>query len=164
MFEFSTRVARKSCVSLILRLYKARATLVSSRRKPRISSSLKSNSSGDVAETWTLHKSSPIGNLEEGAQLASFSWGNNATTGDPIFRRILASGSDGVVAYELGSSWPDTWQSTTIDVMKNVQSYSALAANVDRHVYALQDGTVKEYTTSSDRLTWTLIGEVPTEN
>ncbi|KAL9046134.1 MAG: hypothetical protein Q9214_000954 [Letrouitia sp. 1 TL-2023] len=122
--------------------------------------------SGDVAGKWTSHEESPIGAIAEGAQLASFTWGKNATTGDPYFLRTLSSGPKGAgvdVFFLGGGSQPDIWYTENPDLMNDVQAYSALAANTDRHVYAVEAGTVKEFALSIDG-SWTLIGDVPIEN
>lgn len=72
---------------------------------------------------------------------------------------ILSSGSRGVDV----SQWtPQGWQKPAKpDIMKNVQTYSALAANGDRLVYALEAGSVKEFAVSTDGLSWSLVGDVP---
>ncbi|KAL9609190.1 MAG: hypothetical protein Q9167_006028 [Letrouitia subvulpina] len=120
----------------------------------------------DVAGKWTLHEESPIGDIVEGAQLASFTWGNNATTDGPYFERTLSSGPKGVGVDVFGlggGSQPGIWHTENPDVMNNIQTYSALAANADRHVYAVEAGTVKEYALSIDG-SWTLVGDVPIKN
>ncbi len=46
--------------------------------------------------------------------------------------------------------------------MKVVDSYTALAANNDRRVYAVQHGVVKEFTVMVDGTTWSEVGDVLT--
>ncbi|KAL9580098.1 MAG: hypothetical protein Q9203_006445 [Teloschistes exilis] len=120
---------------------------------------------GDTAGKWISHEESPIGPMPQGAQVAAFSWGRNITTGDPAVERILFSGLGGIrVAWQAGSGDSLSWQSESPDVMKNIQAYSGLAANADRHVYAWEAGVVKEFSLSMDGTSWHLVGDVPTEN
>ncbi|KAL8743180.1 MAG: hypothetical protein Q9190_004445 [Brigantiaea leucoxantha] len=115
----------------------------------------------DSAWSWTLHEDAPINAISRGAQIASFSWGTNATTGDPVLQRTLTSGPQGVSSFGLGGGRePDRWQAEHPAVMENIQAYSSLAANADRHVYALETGIVQEFVLSSDGTTWNQIGNV----
>ncbi|KAL8630737.1 hypothetical protein Q9189_003578 [Teloschistes chrysophthalmus] len=120
---------------------------------------------GDTAGKWISYEDSQIGPIPQGAQVAAFSWGNNLTTGDPAIQRTLISGLGGIrVAWQTGSGDYSSWQSESPDVMRNIQAYSGLAANADRHVYAWEAGVVKEFVLSIDGTSWTLVGDVPTEN
>ncbi|KAL8787650.1 MAG: hypothetical protein Q9213_002081 [Squamulea squamosa] len=118
----------------------------------------------DKAWDWTWHENFPIGSVAGGARLASFSWGDDSKSGEPLFQHTLSSGSRGVKVAWLGPGYGTGWQTDTPDVMKNVQTNSPLAANADRHVYALEDGIVKEFVMSPDGLTWSLVGDVLTKN
>ncbi|KAI4172073.1 MAG: hypothetical protein LQ343_003820 [Gyalolechia ehrenbergii] len=81
--------------------------------------------------------------------MAAFSWGDDNGSGGPLLVDILSSG-------------PQGWQEPAKpDAMKNIQAYSAVAANGDRHVYALEAGSVKEFVVSTDGLSWSLVGDVP---
>lgn len=51
----------------------------------------------------------------------------------------------------------------TPSIMGGVNAFSALAANADAHVYALQDNAIKEFRVASDGTTWSLVGDVETE-
>ncbi|KAL8729472.1 MAG: hypothetical protein Q9166_004720 [cf. Caloplaca sp. 2 TL-2023] len=121
---------------------------------------------GNTAWDWTLHEDTPIGSVSGGASIASFSWGDDSMSGNPLFQHTLSSSLQGVnVAWLGGGPYTDKgWHTETPDVMKDIQAYSALAANADRHVYALEAGTVKEFVVSTDGLTWSLVGDVPTKN
>lgn len=44
--------------------------------------------------------------------------------------------------------------------MQKVQPLSPLAANGAGHVFAMQDGVVKEFTVEADGTTWNLVGNV----
>lgn len=78
----------------------------------------------------------------------------------------MSSSSRGINVAWLGggSNYGTGWHAESPEVMKNVQPYSPVAANADRHVYALEDGAVKEYVVSTDGTTWSLVGDVPTQN
>ncbi|KAL8730662.1 MAG: hypothetical protein Q9181_004590 [Wetmoreana brouardii] len=118
------------------------------------------------AWNWTQHEDSRVGSIAGGAKLASFSSGDDTETGDVLFQHTLSSGSRGVKVAWLGggSNTGKGWQTDTPEVMKNVQAYSPLAANADRQVYALEDGVVKAFVMSQSDLTWSLDGDVLTEN
>lgn len=97
--------------------------------------------------------------------MASFSWGVDASFGDPMLMDILSSGPQGVrVSWWGGFSGQDWQEPQSIDVMENVQAWTALAVNTDRRVYALEAGVVQEFGVSTDGLRWSRIGVVPTEN
>ena len=111
-----------------------------------------------------MHEDSPIGPLADGASIASFSTGEDTATGDPLFQYTVSSTAQGInVAWLGGGESSDTgWHTETPEVMRNVQPYSAVAANADRHVYAIEDGIVKDFVVSIDGTTWDLVGDVPT--
>ncbi|KAL8960080.1 MAG: hypothetical protein Q9193_003158 [Seirophora villosa] len=115
--------------------------------------------SGSGKWEWTLHEDSPLGQASSQAPMAAFSWGDDTDTGGPLLMNILSSGPRGIDV----SRWtPQGWQKPARpDIMKNVQAYSALAANGDGHVYALEAGSVKEFEVSTDGLIWSLVGDVP---
>ncbi|KAL8949000.1 MAG: hypothetical protein Q9222_004856 [Ikaeria aurantiellina] len=118
--------------------------------------------SSDGLFEWNLHEDSPLGKGSPGAPMATFSWGSDTGFDGPLLVDILSSGAQGV---DLSWWTPQGWQDPQRpDVMKNVQAYSALAANADRHVYALEAGSVKEYVVSTDGLTWSFVGDVPIQN
>lgn len=122
---------------------------------------------GDTAWQWTLHEDTPIGSVSTGSSLASFTWGDDSDSGNPLLQFTMSSGPQGIGITRLGSSFSATaggWHDETPDAMKNVQAYSPVGANADRLVYALQDGGVKEFACSSDGTTWSLLGDVPTKN
>ncbi|KAL8876889.1 MAG: hypothetical protein Q9198_004990 [Flavoplaca austrocitrina] len=104
------------------------------------------------------------GPLADGAPIASFSTGEDTATGNPLFQYTVSSTSQGINVAWLGDGeYSDTgWHAQTPKVMRNVQPYSAVAANADRHVYAIEDGTVKDFVVSIDGTTWDLVGDVPT--
>ncbi|KAL8652867.1 MAG: hypothetical protein Q9226_004082 [Calogaya cf. arnoldii] len=119
---------------------------------------------GNNAWQWTLHEDSHVGTLKDGASIASFSFGDD-DRGNPLFQHTVSSGSRGISVAWLGGGANGTgWRAETPDVMKDVQPFSAVAANADRHVYALVDGVVKEFVLSPDGTTWTLVGDVLTVN
>ena len=99
--------------------------------------------------------------------MASFAWGFAADSGVPILMDILSSGSDGVtVTWSTGASDNNAWQQWQEPqrpaAMQGVQDFSALAANAHRHVYAFKGGVCQEYVVSTDGLSWSRFGNVPT--
>lgn len=120
---------------------------------------------GNRYPDWNLHEDVRIGWAASGAPMASFSWGVDVTFGDPMLMVILSSGPEGVRVNWWGGVSVQDWQEPeSIDVMENVQAYTALAANTDRRVYALEAGVVQEFGVSTDGLYWSRIGVVPTKN
>ena len=76
---------------------------------------------------------------------------------------VLASGSDGVqVDWWTGDQQPEYQDSYKPTQLSKVQNASAIAANAERHVYAFQDGIVKEFTVDENGGSWSLIGNVDT--
>ncbi|KAL8860666.1 MAG: hypothetical protein Q9178_003019 [Gyalolechia marmorata] len=109
-------------------------------------------------------KNENIGRVPSGGPMASFSWGVNQKAGRPLLIHILTSGPEGVDVHWYNgntSSWQDRQQPKAF---QNIEPYSPLAANGDRHVYALEAGSVREFVVSEDGLTWSLVGNVPTNN
>ena len=93
--------------------------------------------------------------------IAGFTWSGDSASDNPFFVEILTTGAQGVNI----TPWQSVkgWQPPTApDIMRNVQAYSGIAANGDRHVYAFEGGVVKEFVVSSDGSTWSLVGDVPT--
>ncbi|KAL8943037.1 MAG: hypothetical protein Q9216_001325 [Gyalolechia sp. 2 TL-2023] len=115
--------------------------------------------SGSGDWEWTLHEDAPLGKAFSGAPMATFSWGHDTDSGDPLLVDILNSGPQGV--YLTWWTPQGSQEPAAPDVMRNVQAYSALAANGDRYVYALEAGSVKEFVVSTDGLSWSLVGDVP---
>lgn len=94
--------------------------------------------------------------------MASFSWGVDAQSGSPLLSDILSSGPQGIdVTWWTPQGWQDAKKPATLT---GVQPYSALAANADRHVYALESGSVREFVVSTDGVNWSVVGNVPTKN
>ncbi|KAI4223304.1 MAG: hypothetical protein LQ349_007452 [Xanthoria aureola] len=114
----------------------------------------------------SLYGAQVTGPLAGGAPVASFSSGDDTDRGNPLFQYTLSSSSRGINVAWLGggSNYGTGWHTESPEVMKNVQPYSPVAANADRHVYALEDGAVKEFVVSTDGTTWSLVGDVPTLN
>lgn len=113
---------------------------------------------------WTLHESQPIGRVPSGGPMASFSWGVRQENGRPLLFHILTSGQEGVHVHwydGITSSWQARQQP---EAFQNIDPYSPLAANGDRHVYALEAGSVREFVVSEDGLAWSLVGDVPTKD
>ncbi|KAL8914983.1 MAG: hypothetical protein Q9172_006977 [Xanthocarpia lactea] len=113
-----------------------------------------------VSVEWSIWQNAN-GRVPFGGPMASFAWGTRAQ-GDPLLTVVLTSGPEGVdVHWHDGDSWQDRQQP---EAFQSVEPYSPLAANEDRHVYALEAGSVREFVMSTDGLTWSLVGDVPTNN
>ena len=89
---------------------------------------------------WTISEGRPISQLSTQAPIAGFTW----SVSDADYLDILSTGLGGVTVSYLNISNGD-WSPVNPGVLAQVQNYSAIAANDASHVYALQDGSVKEY-------------------
>ena len=89
---------------------------------------------------WTISEGSPISQLSTQAPIAGFTW----NVSDADYLDILSTGPGGITVSYLNITNGD-WGSANSGVLAQVQNYSAIAANDASHVYALQDGNVKEY-------------------
>lgn len=118
------------------------------------------NVAGDL---WQLREDNPLPIISTLAPLASFTWGTAHTNGLAIIINILSSSSHGVRSDwwtgVAGGSWPPPQSPAALS---NVQNYTSLAANADAHIYALQDGGIREFQVGSDGTTYTLVGDVIT--
>ncbi|KAL9000488.1 MAG: hypothetical protein Q9169_000781 [Polycauliona sp. 2 TL-2023] len=116
------------------------------------------------AWAWTLHEDTPLGSVTNGASFAAFASDAKSTSGDSLFSIALASGPRGITVTCQGSCTgvDRGTQGEAPSAMRDIQPFSAVAANVDRHVYAFQGENVKEFVLSADRSTWSLVGDVPT--
>lgn len=113
-----------------------------------------------------MHENNSIGSVTRGAAVASFVSGAESPDGNALYALALSSGSRGIKVTCTGycSSLGTGTQAQSPSAMENVEPFSAVAANVDRHVYAFENGTVKEFVLSIDGSTWSLVGDVPTKN
>ena len=89
---------------------------------------------------WTVNEGNPITELSTQAPLASFTW--NASEAD--YLDIVSTGPSGVSINYFNFTNGD-WSVENPGILAQVQNYSAIAANAASHIYALQDGSVKEY-------------------
>ncbi|KAL8699697.1 MAG: hypothetical protein Q9201_005859 [Fulgogasparrea decipioides] len=97
------------------------------------------------------------------APLTSFNLGRGAPTAVPDYLFVLSAGNNGVAVSWWDNSDPNhaywgTPQSPS--PMQKVQPLSPLAANGAGHVFAMQEGVVKEFTVDGDGTTWNLVGNV----
>lgn len=92
------------------------------------------------AQGWTVSEGSPISQLSTQAPIAGFTW--NVSDADNL--DILSTGPGGITVSYLNITTGD-WSTVNPEVLAQVQNYSAIAANDASHVYALQDGNVKEF-------------------
>ena len=93
------------------------------------------------SQGWTMNENNAISELSTQAPLASFTW-NASGAG---YLDIVSTGPSGV-AVNYYNFTKSAWTSVpSSGVLAQVQNYSAIAANDVSHIYALQDGNVKEY-------------------
>ena len=93
------------------------------------------------SQGWIRNENNAISELSTQAPLASFTWNASGTE----YLDVVSTGPSGVgVNYYnfTKSAWTSAPSS---GVLAQVQNYSAIAANDASHIYALQDGNVKEY-------------------
>ena len=86
---------------------------------------------------WTISEGSPISELSTQAPLAGFTWND--------YLDVVSTGPSGVTVNYLNFTTGDWTSVPSSGVLAQVQNYSAIAANDASHVYAFQDGNVKEY-------------------
>lgn len=75
---------------------------------------------------------------------------------------ILSSGPYGLTNWWWSGDKGDWQPAQNPDAMATVDSYTELATNMDKHVYAMQDGQVKEFTVTDDGQSWSEVGLVVT--
>ena len=98
-------------------------------------------SSFNESQGWTMNENNAISELSSQAPLASFTWNASGTE----YLDIMSTGPSGV-AVNFYNFTKGAWTSVpSSGVLAQVQNYSAIAANDASHIYALQDGKVKEY-------------------
>ena len=90
------------------------------------------------SQGWTLNENNPISELSTQAPLAGFAPGVD-------YLDIVSTGPSGVSVNYLNLT-DNAWTSVpSSGLLAQVQNYSAIAANDASHIYALQNGNVKEY-------------------
>ena len=95
------------------------------------------------------------------ASIAAFSYGLVPNTNLTMFMDVIFFGPRGLTT----KRWTglNSWEpEQNPEVMAAVDSSTELAANTDKHVYATQNGEVKEFTVSDDGQTWSEVGVVAT--
>ena len=93
------------------------------------------------SQGWTVNEGSPISELSTQAPLAGFSW--NASEDE--YLDIVSKGPSGVTVNFYNFTNGDWTSVPSSGVFAQVQNYSAIAANAASHVYAFEEGNVKEY-------------------
>lgn len=97
------------------------------------------------SQGWTFNEGNPISELPTQAPLAVFNWIASGTE----YLDIASTGPGGVTVNYFNFT-NRAWSSVpSSGILAQVQNYSAIAANAASHVYALQDGNVKEYQLAS---------------
>ena len=109
--------------------------------------------------TWISRESGPIAQLTSISPLTSFTYGNT-NSGDALYNDVISGNSSGLTVnywsgvYNLNGEEEFPSALSSVDAM-------ALAANEDKHFYALQqNGTIAEYQMLNDEYHWLYIGDV----
>lgn len=93
------------------------------------------------SQGWTVNEGNPISELSTQAPLAAFTW--NVAEAD--YLDVVSTGPSGVTVNYFNSTNGGWTSVLSSGVLAQIQNYSAIAANAASHVYAYQDGNVKEY-------------------
>lgn len=93
----------------------------------------------DEFRGWTVFEGNPINNLSAQAPLAGFTW----SVSEVQCLDIVSTGPSGVTVDYFNFTSGD-WSSVH-GALAQIQNYSAIAANAASHLFALQDGKVKEH-------------------
>ena len=117
--------------------------------------------------TWRAYETPNLTNTYSkttvGAPLTSFTFGRGAPTEVSDYLFVLSAGNNGVRIDWWDNSDPASthWGSPqNPDVMTGVRSLSPIAANAAGHVFAFEEGVVREFKVAGDGVTWTVVGDV----
>ncbi|KAL8866120.1 MAG: hypothetical protein Q9174_006484 [Haloplaca sp. 1 TL-2023] len=124
---------------------------------------LRGQSAADRDNYWETESAAPWSSSTSKAPLTSFTYGRGAPVAVPAYLFVLNAGDNGVSV----DSWDnsdrdDTHWSTPVrpPVMQQVDALSPLAANGAGHVFAMQEGVIKEFAIDADGTSWRLVGDV----
>ncbi|KAL8917098.1 MAG: hypothetical protein Q9208_008137 [Pyrenodesmia sp. 3 TL-2023] len=98
-----------------------------------------------------------------GSPITSFTFGRGAPIEVPDYMFLLSAGENGVAVSCWDNSDPKNsdWRTiTTPQTLQRVDPLSPITANGAGHVFAFQDGAVKEFAVEADGSTWNMIGDV----
>ncbi len=111
--------------------------------------------------TWISREYEPIKQLNSISPLASFTYGDTSA-GDALGNDIISGNSTGMTVNWWSGVYNINGPVVAPSVMASVDA-TALAANGDKHVYALQrNGTVAEFEMLDDEYHWAYVGNVNT--
>ena len=82
---------------------------------------------------------------------------------DSQFVGLLSSGFNSIMVL-LWNDIDQIWQLSSPTVLQGLQNHSSLASNDDGHVFALQDGNIKEFSLSRDGASWSFVGNVTVDS
>lgn len=90
---------------------------------------------------WIVNEDNLISELSTQAPLASFTW----NVSEAEYLDIVSTGPSGITVNHLNFTNGDWTSVPPSGDLAQVQNYSAIAANAASHVYAFQDGILKEF-------------------
>ncbi|KAF6221387.1 hypothetical protein HO133_002242 [Letharia lupina] len=99
------------------------------------------SASFNKSQGWTVNEGNPISELSTQAPLAGFTWNVSGAE----YLDIVSTGPSGVTVNYFNFTNGDWTSVPSSGVLAQVQNYSSIAANAASHIYAFQDGSVKEY-------------------
>lgn len=111
--------------------------------------------------TWISREAEPITQLNSISPLTSFSYGDTPT-GDTLDNDIISANSTGLTVNWWSGVYGINGPEQSPSTMASVDA-TALAANGDKHIYALQrNGTIAEFEMLNDEYHWAYVGNVNT--
>ena len=93
------------------------------------------------SQGWSVTENNPVSGLSKRAPLAGFRWNESKAE----YLDIVSTGQSGVTVNYFNFTEGDWTAVQCPGILAQVQNYSAIAANAASHVYAFQEGNVKEY-------------------
>ena len=112
--------------------------------------------------TWISRESGPITQLTSISPLASFTYGDTSR-GDALYNDVISANSSGLTANWWSGVYDLNGDAQSSGALASVHATTALAANEDKHFYALQqNGTISEFQMLNDDYHWAYVGDVRT--
>ncbi|KAL8752935.1 MAG: hypothetical protein Q9184_005577 [Pyrenodesmia sp. 2 TL-2023] len=122
------------------------------------------NSTSNEWEAYeTSKETEPYPQTALGAPITSFNFGRGAPIQVSDYMFVLSAGANGVPVSCWDNSNPENtvWRPiTTPPTLQRVDPLSPITANGAGHVFAFQDGAVKEFVVEADGSTWIMLGNV----
>lgn len=110
--------------------------------------------------TWLSREALPIAQLGSISPLTTFTWGTTSS-GGAEYNDMISANSSGLAVNFWSGVYSLNGQGFMPPTLTGVDKAVALAANADKHVYALQqNGTIAEFQMLSDQYHWAYVGAV----